>query len=53
MTKVKMRCRDRYNMKKLNIRGSGVIVGKRERERERERVRESERIDHNIEYCKN
>ena len=29
-------------MKNLNIRGSGVIVGKRERERERERVRESE-----------
>ena len=33
-------------MKKLNTKGIGVIVGKRKRERE------SERTDHNIEYCK-
>ena len=31
-------------MKKLNIKGIGVIVGKRERERERERERARERV---------
>ena len=31
-------------MKKLNIKGIGAIVGKRERERERERESERERV---------